>query len=258
MQRAIALGDSNVFAGLHGSRKNAGNGQAAEIVAVIEIRDQDLQRAVRVSLRRGNGADDGVKQRTQILARRSLMDGSGARLGVGVEDGKVELVFLGVEIDKEVVNLVQNFLRAGVGAVDLINDENRLEIRFERLAEHVAGLRQRAFAGVDEQHDAVDHLEGALHLAAKIGVAGRVHDIDFYALIEHSRVLGEDGDAALAFQIVRVHDALGHGLVIAKSAALPEHGVNQRGLAVIHVGNDGDVANTRVQIENSSGLPIGA
>jgi len=60
------------------------------------------------------------------------------------------------------------------------------------------------------------------------------------------------------FQIVRVHDALGNSLVIAKSAALPEHGVNQRGLAVVHVGNDGDVADTRVQIENSSGLRIGA
>jgi hypothetical protein len=39
---------------------------------------------------------------------------------------------------------------------------------------------------------------------------------------------------------------------------LPEHGVNQRGLAVIHVGNDGDVANTWIQIKNSSGLQIGA
>jgi hypothetical protein len=27
---------------------------------------------------------------------------------------------------------------------------------------------------------------------------------------------------------------------------------------VVHVGNDGDVANTRIQIENSSGLRIGA
>jgi hypothetical protein len=34
---------------------------------------------------------------------------------------------------------------------------------------------------------------------------------------------------------------------------LAKHGVNQRGLAVIHVGNDSDVANTRIQIENSSG-----
>src|SRR5208337_3215274 len=98
----------------------------------------------------------------------------------------------------------------------------------------------------------------AFHFAAKIGVAGRVHDIDFHARIKHSRVLGEDGDAALAFQIVRVHDPLGDGLVVAESAALAEHGVNQRGLAVVHVGNNGDVSNTRIQIEDSSGLQIGA
>ena len=80
----------------------------------------------------------------------------------------------------------------------------------------------------------------------------------FTPRIKHGRVLGKNGDAALAFQIVRVHDALGHGLVVAESAALAEHGVNQRGLAVVHVGDDGDIANTRIQIENSSGLQIRA
>jgi hypothetical protein len=30
----------------------------------------------------------------------------------------------------------------------------------------------------------------------------------------------------------------------AKSAALLQHGVDQRGFAVVNVGNDGDVANT--------------
>src|ERR1019366_1126154 len=257
MKGAVALGDRNVFARLHGSIKNAGDGEAAEIVAVVEIRDQDLQRAVGVSLRRGNGVDDRLKQQTQVLARRSLMNGGCARLGIGVENGKVELFFFGVEIDKEVVNLVKNFLRTRVGTVDFVDDKNRLQISFERLAEHVASLRQRAFAGIDQQHDSVDHLEGALHFAAKIGVAGRVHDIDFYAGVKHSRVLGKNRDAALAFQIVRVHDALGDGLVVAEGAALPEHGVHQRGLAVIHVGDNGDVANTWVQIENSSGFAFG-
>ncbi len=179
------------------------------------------------------------------------MHGSGACLGIRIEDREVELLFLGVEINKEVVNLVKNFLWTSVGAVNLVNDENRLQVRFQRLAEHVTSLRQRAFAGVDQQHDAIDHLERALHLAAKIGVSGRIHDIDFYACVKHSRVLGKDGNTALAFQIVRVHDALGHGLVVAEGAALAKHGVNQRGLAVVHVGDDGDVANAWIQMENS-------
>ena len=56
------------------------------------------------------------------------------------------------------------------------------------------------------------------------------------------RVLGEDGDAALPLQVVRVHDALGDSLVGAEDAALAEHGVDEGGLAVVDVGDDGDVA----------------
>ena len=78
---------------------------------------------------------------------------------------------------------------------------------FERLAQHVARLRQRAFAGVHQQHDAVHHLERAFHFAAEVAVAGRVHDVDLDVVIEDGGVLGQNGDAALALQIVGVHDA---------------------------------------------------
>src|SRR5258707_8191538 len=223
----------------------------------MELGNENLQRPVFIAWGGGNGIDDRLKQRTQIFARRSLMHGSGSCLGVRIKDGEIKLLFLGIEINKEVVHLVKNFLRTGIRPVDLINDQNRLQVRLKGLAQYVTSLRQRAFARVHQQHDAVDHLERALHLAAKIGVAWRIDNIDFCAGIEHGRVLGKNWDSALAFQIVRVHDTLGDGLVVAEGAALAKHGVNQRGLAVVDVGNDGDVANTWVQMENSSGLRIG-
>ena len=37
------------------------------------------------------------------------------------------------------------------------------------------------FGGIDQQHHAVDHGEDALHLAAEIGVAGRIDDVDAHA-----------------------------------------------------------------------------
>ena len=172
---------------------------------------------------------------------------SGADLGVGVEDREIELLFLGVEIDEQIVDFVQHFLRTRVGAVDLVDHHDRRQLGFERLAQNVAGLRQRAFAGVDQQHDAVDHLERAFDFAAEIAVAGRVDDVDLDVVIEDGGVLGQNRDAALALQIVGVHDALDEVLVGAKSAALPEHGVNQRGLAVVDVGDDGDIANAGSQ-----------
>ena len=153
------------------------------------------------------------------------------------------MLFLGVEVNEQVVDLVQHFLRTRIGAVNLVDHQNRRQVGFERLAQHVARLRQRAFAGVHQQHDAVHHLEGAFHFAAEVAVAGRVHDVDLYVVIEDGGVLGQNGDAALALQVVGVHDPLDQMLVGAKRAALPQHGVHQRGLAMVHVGDDGDIAN---------------
>ena len=74
-------------------------------------------------------------------------------------------------------------------------------------------------------------------------MAGGVDDVDFYVVIEDGGVFGEDGDAALALQFVRVHDPFDVVFVGAKGAALLQHGVDQRGFAMVNVGNDGDVAN---------------
>ena len=84
--------------------------------------------------------------------------------------------------------------------------------------QHEAGLRHGAFEGIDQQQHAVDHLQHALDLAGEIGVAGGIDDVDLDALIVNGGVLGQDGDAALALQIVGVHHALGHLLVLAENA----------------------------------------
>ena len=53
----------------------------------------------------------------------------------------------------------------------------------ERLARNEAGLRHRAFDGIDQQQHAVDHRQHALDLAAEIGVPGRVDDVDMRAVV---------------------------------------------------------------------------
>ena len=90
--------------------------------------------------------------------------------------------------------------------------------------------------------DAVDHRQGSLDLAAKVGVAGRIDDVDQMSVVLDGRVLGQDRDAALALEVVGVEDALGDLLVVAEDVALPQHRVDQGRLAVVDVGDDGDVA----------------
>ena len=104
----------------------------------------------------------------------------------------------------------------------------------------------RALKRIHKQEHAVHHLQDALHLAAEVRVTRCVHNVDAAALIVDGRVLGKDGDAALAFQIARIHHALLHLLVRAEHAALAEQAIHKRGLAVINMRDDCNVANVFV------------
>src|SRR2546423_8617874 len=59
-------------------------------------------------------------------------------------------------------------------------------------------------------------------------------------------VLGEDGNATLALDVVGIDDALAEPLVGGKGARLLQQAVDQRGLAVVDVRDDGDVADRAI------------
>ena len=90
--------------------------------------------------------------------------------------------------------------------------------------------------------NAVDHFHDALDFAAEVGVAGSVDDVDVVTVPFEGGVLGANGDALFAFEIHRIHHALLDLLVGAEGAGLAQQLIDERGLAVIDVGDDGDVA----------------
>ena len=69
-----------------------------------------------------------------------------------------------------------------------------------------------------------------------------VDDVDLDSVVPYRGVLGEDRDAALSFEIARVHHPLGDAFVGAEGAALPQHGIDQGCLAMIHVGDDCEIS----------------
>ena len=162
--------------------------------------------------------------------------------GVGEEDGEVDLVLVGVEVEEELLHLVDHLVDAGVGPVHLVDHQHDREPGLEGLAQHEAGLGEGSLRGVDQQEDAVDHGQAPLDLAAEVGVAGGVDDVDLDPVVDDGGVLGQDGDALLPLEITRVHDPLVDRLVGPERPRLPEHGVDQGGLAVVDVGHDGHVA----------------
>ena len=62
------------------------------------------------------------------------------------------------------------------------------------------------------------------------------------AVVMHGGIFGKNGDAALPLQVVGVHHPFGHRLILAEDAALFEHLVHQGGLAMVNVGDNGDVS----------------
>ena len=189
-----------------------------------------------------------------VAVRRAAPATRVPALARGVDDREVQRVLavrLVEQVHEQLVGLVDDLGDPGVAAVGLVDHQDDGHVGVERLAQHEAGLRERALGGVDEQHDAVDHGQAALDLATEVGVAGGVDDVDRHRLAVGGRagvvdrgVLREDRDALLALEVAGVHHPLGDalGLVGGERAGLAEHRVDQRGLAVVDVGDDRDVA----------------
>src|ERR1039458_528872 len=262
VQRAVALGDGHVIAVLKRAVYHPADAQAPQIIAVVQVGDQHLEYAVRVADRWWDVLHDGVEQGPQIGGRIFHLALGGPGLGDGIEHREIELLFGGVEVDEKIVDLVEHLRDARIRPIDLVDHDDRRKLVLQRLAQHVARLRQRPFARVHQQHDAVHNLQRALHFSAEIAVPGRVDDVDLHPVVTHAGDLGEDGDAPLPLQVVGVHHAVHVLLMRAEDAALVQHGVHQGGLAMIYVRDDGDVANVWIaacHVDRYSGLtaPIG-
>ena len=148
--------------------------------------------------------DDGLEQGLEVGPFRSLLGQGPAGAGVGEQDGEVDLVLVGVEVEEELLHLVDHLVDPGVGPVHLVDHQHHGQPGLEGLAQHEAGLGQGALRGVHQEQHAVDHGQPPLDLAAEVGVAGGVDDVDLDPVVEDGGVLGQDRDALLPLEVARV------------------------------------------------------
>ena len=243
--RSVVLHDKDLVAGVNGARIHATDADAAHIARVVDGHALHGERSVEIDLGSGHVLQNHVEQRIHV--RVAIL---GVAAGIAVHrarihhvlHGKLELLVGGAQVRHEVQAVVVGALGLGAGTVDLVDDDHDLETAVDGVAQHETRLGHGPLKGVDEQKGAVGHLEHALHLAAKVSVAGGVDDVDLHALVLNRAVLGENGDAALALLVIGVEDALLDLLVGAEGVRSPQQLVHQRGLAVVDVGDDGDVS----------------
>ena len=143
---------------------------------------------------------------------------------------------------KQIEGLIQRPVRAGAGPVHLVDDHDRFETARERLLGHEPGLRHRSVHGIDQDQHGVHHRQDALDLPAEIGVARRIDDVDPVAAPAQGGILREDGDPSFALEIVAVHDSFGRRRALTERPGLLQQTVHQGRLAVIDMGDDGDIA----------------
>ena len=219
---------------------------AAQEIVVFQDAGDHGEGGVVVDRWRRDVADDHVEHRRQILARPVDRRIRPALTAGGVQHGEVELSLRGVERREQVEHFFMHFVLSRVLAVDLVDHDDRLDAARQGLADHELGLRQHAFRRVDQHDGAVDHTEDAFDFTAEVGMSGGIDDVDAHAFPHHRRALCQDGDSAFFFQVVAVQRAVNHMLMLPERAGLAEEFIDERGLAMIDVGDDGDVTNLHV------------
>ena len=164
--------------------------------------------------------DDQIEQRRQILARAVQLHVGPAVAARRIHVGEIQLFVIGTEAGKQVETFVQRAIRLCVTLVDLVQNNDRVQSQCQRFGGDEFGLRHRAFGRINQQYNAIHHGQDAFDLAAEIGVAGRVDDVDTDAFPFDRGRFGKNCDAALTLQVVAVHGAFGRRLIFAIGAGL--------------------------------------
>ena len=239
---AVVVADHQILTDMHPSALDTADGDASDIVAVINRGNQHLQFAVRIDMRRRNVGQNSFKQRGQILALLIRRGGCRAVAAGAVQNRAVQLFIRRIQRQQQLENLVADIAQTGIRTVNLVDHDDDLVTELQRLLQNKAGLRHRTFKCIDQQNNAVYHLQDTLDLTGEVRMARSVDDVDLGVFIMNRGVLGQNGNAALTLQIIAVHDAVLYNLIGAECAALLEHLIDQRGLAVVDVRDNRNIS----------------
>src|SRR5207249_2966510 len=165
---ATAVKTDNRIANADTAADDPAERDPAEIVAVIEIRNQHLEKWFGRNLRRRHGFNDALKQRRHVCARVRQVPLGETLFRARVNHRKIELLIGRLQFHEKVEDQIQHCVRTGVFAIDLVNDNNWFEVVLECFAQNETGLRLGTVVRVHHQQNAIDHLHNSLDLTAKV------------------------------------------------------------------------------------------
>ena len=230
--RGVAGHHAHLHAALQVAVVDAHQDHDAEIGVVPAVHEKRLERLFGLALRRRQALDQGLQH----------LDDAGTGLrrngqGVGAVDAD------------DVGDLFADALRLGGRQVDLVEHRHDLVVGVDGQVGVGQGLRLHPLGGVDHQQRALAGGQRPAHLVGEVHVPGGVHEVEVIGLAVQ-RLIGKahrlrfDGDAAFALDVHGIEHLLLH-LARAQPAAHLDQAVGQGRLAVVDVGDDGEVADMR-------------
>jgi CheY-like chemotaxis protein len=134
----------------------------------------------------------------------------------------------------------------GGGEVHLVQDGDDLVLGVQGLVDVGQGLGFHALGGIYDEEAAFAGGEAAADFIGEIDMPRRVHQVELVGqavmrLVGEADGLRLDSDAALLLQVHVVENLAGH-LAVRQPAAGLDQAVGQGALAVVDVGDDGEVA----------------
>ena len=205
-------------------------GNHALVRVVLGIEDQRAQRLLASTARRRNPRHYRLQD---VLHAQPVLRGR-----------QNHLVLAEAE---RLLHLHRHPLRLGDVQVDLVYDRDYLQIVLQRQVHVRQRLRLDALRRVHHQQRALARRQAARHLVREVDVSGRVDQVELVLPtvsrgVAHPHRLRLYGDAPLALQLHAVQQLVHHVARVHRARGLQQP-VGERGLAVIHVGDDAEVAN---------------
>ena len=186
----IFVHERDLLSVLNGSANHAADYDTAYIGIVVQGVGQHLQRLVNFHVRSGNGIQNDLEQRFQIVALVIHGQFGKARASRRIHHRELQLFVIRLQFNEQVQHFIHYFRGALVRTVNFIDDYNRFQMFFQCLAKHILRLGHRAFIGVYQQQHAVHHGEDAFHFPAEIRMAGRIQNIDLGSVVHNGCVFG--------------------------------------------------------------------
>ena len=117
---AVVAEDHDGLALVDGAGEDLADADTADVVGLVEGGDEHLERRLRANGRRRDVLDDGVEDGGEIDGRAIEVLGGPALLGGGENDGEIESLVVGAELDQQVEDLVYDLVGRASGRSTLL------------------------------------------------------------------------------------------------------------------------------------------